>query len=234
MKPVFAIRCQLSAPLGVIADGLDARGVPWRYVDVYRGEQLPDVTEASGLVVLGGEMNVDEVDAHPWLADVRTLTRRAVDAEVPFLGSCLGAQVLARAMGAPVSAGTVREVGFRKVEVLPAGADDPVLAPFAPSSLVFEFHQDECALPDDATLLATGDETVVQAFRVGEQAYGIQFHFEVTVQEITAWADKRPTERLRDEWGVTKQELLAQAAVHLEQQQRAGRALATAFARRLG
>lgn len=223
------IRHQSSAPLGIIADVLDDAQVTWRYVDPWRGDDLPDVADVSGLIVLGGEMNADAVGDHPWLADVRRLMRDAVDADVPVLGVCLGAQLLARATDAPVRPAQRREIGFRRVEVLPAGVADPLLGAFAPSSLVFQFHEDTCELPNGAELLATNDATRVQAFRLGSRGYGVQFHFEVTLREIAAWCDETPPDVLRDVWGTTKDELLAQAASHLPTQQRAGRRLTAAF-----
>ena len=230
MKPLIVVRNQASCPLGVVGDVLDARGVAWRYVDPWRGEALPDVGEVSGVVVLGGAMNADEVVKFPWLADARSLLRVAVAQEVPVLGVCLGAQLLARACDAAVTRAPTREIGFRKVEVLDAGVRDPLLAAFAPSALVFQWHEDTCELPPGAELLATGEDTFVQAYRVGERAYGVQFHFEVTTREISAWSDDTGAEGLRDVWGTTKPALLAEAASHLGAQQEAGRRLAAAFA----
>ena len=213
----------------MIAEVLDARGVAWRCVDPWRGEALPDLAEVGGLLVLGGAMNADEVGAFPWLGEVRSLLRDAVAAEVPVLGVCLGAQLLARACDAAVTRGPVREIGFRKVAVAGAGLDDPLLQAFAPSALVFQWHEDACELPAGAQLMATNDDTTVQAFRVGPRAYGVQFHFEVTVREITAWSDETGAQALRDVWGTTKPALLASAASHLATQQEAGRRLASAW-----
>ncbi|MPZ74129.1 MAG: type 1 glutamine amidotransferase [Nitriliruptorales bacterium] len=229
MKPLACVRHQLTAPLGVIGDVLDGAGVPWRYVDAWRGDAVPAVDDVSGLIVLGGEMNADAVDGHPWLADVRGLLRDAVAQDVPVLGVCLGAQLLARALDAAVLPGAVREIGFRKVDVLPSGDHDPLLRHFAPSSLVFQFHEDTCEPPDGAELLATNDDCAVQAFRAGERAYGVQFHFEVTTAEIRAWCDETPADVLRDVWGTTKDALLAEAALHLQTQQRLGRELTAGF-----
>lgn len=229
MKPLACIRHQPNVPLGIIGEVLQGAAVPWRYVDPWDGDGLPDVGEVSGLIVLGGSMNADEVDAYPWLADTRTLMRQAVEADVAVLGVCLGAQLLARSAGAAVGHETNREIGFRKVEVLPAGAGDPLLGAFAPSSLVFQFHEDGCELPADAELLATNADTAVQAFRLGERGYGVQFHFEVTTREISNWCDETPPDELRDVWGASKEALLAQATSHLAVQQQAGRQLASAF-----
>jgi GMP synthase (glutamine-hydrolysing) len=226
VKPIAVVRNQASCPLGVIASVFDARGAAWRYVDAWRGSSLPDIAEVSGVVVLGGAMNADEVDAFPWLADVRGLLGSAVAAEVPVLGVCLGAQLLARACDAEVTRAPMREIGFRKVAVV---TNDPVLGAFAPSALVFQWHEDTCALPAGADLLATNDDTRVQAYRVGSRAYGVQFHFEVTTEQITAWSDETGASALHDVWGTTKEALLASAESHLAGQQEAGRRLASAW-----
>ena len=229
MNPLAVVRNQASCPLGIVAGVLDDRGVPWRYVDAWDGQALPDVSEVGGVVVLGGAMNADEVAAFPWLADVRGLLASAVAVEVPVLGVCLGAQLLARSCNAAVTRCPVREIGFRKVEVVEAGLRDPLVSAFAPLGLAFQWHEDVCELPAGAELLATNDDTFVQAYRVGSRAYGVQFHFEVTTAEITAWADETGPAALQEVWGSTKEALLASADSHLAAQQDAGRRLASAW-----
>lgn len=221
MKPLICVRHQTSAPLGIIEDVLARQEIPWTYLDTWIDSPLPDPSDIGGLVILGGEMNVDLIDVHPYLGDLRDLTRAMVDRGQPVLGVCLGAQVLARALGAPVRRMPVREIGFHEVEATEAGRSDPVLVPFSPSARVFQFHEDTCDLPQGAELLFRGRTSEVQAFRIGERAYGVQFHFEVTIREIAAWCDETPD--LEDAWGVTKEELLAQADEYLEAQGAAGR-----------
>ena len=229
MQPLAVIRNDAMCPLGIVEDVLDAARVQWRYVEVWRGESLPDVSEIGGLIVLGGVMNVDETEDYPYLRDVRSLVRSAADAERPVLGVCLGAQMLARAYEAPVHRAQVREVGFCKVEATETGGADPVTAPFAPASLVFQFHEDHCELPASAELLVSSEAVEAQAFRIG-RAYGLQFHFEVTTAEITTWIDSKQPGELEDVWGTTRAAVLAEAAQHLGTQQAAGRRTAAAFA----
>ena len=229
MKPLAVIRNDAMCPLGIVEPVLEASRVPWRYVEAWRGESVPDLREIGGVIVLGGVMNVDEVEQYPYLLDVRSLVRSAADAERPVLGVCLGAQVLARAYDAPVHRAQVREIGFCKVAATGAGVADPVTAPFAPSSLVFQFHEDDCELPAGAALLVRGDAVEAQAFRVG-RAYGVQFHFEVTTDEITTWIDSKQPGELEDVWGTTRDAMLAEATQHLAAQQEAGRRAAAAFA----
>ncbi|HYI45816.1 MAG TPA: type 1 glutamine amidotransferase [Actinomycetota bacterium] len=227
MKPLLCVRHQATCPLGVLGEEFDARGMPWHYLDAWKEDSVPDLSDVSGLVVLGGEMNVDEMDSYPFLKTVRDLTRDAVEAGMPVLGVCLGAQVMARALGAEVTRSPIKEIGFVEVSATDAGSADPVLGGFAPSSKVFQFHEDMCGLPEGADLLFEGDTVAVQAFRVGERAYGVQFHLEVTMTEVENWCIDTPN--LEQDWGVSKEAVVAQAEQMLGQQQVRGRDVARRF-----
>lgn len=228
MKPLVCIRSHPTAPLGIIEEVLATRELPWRYADVWEASELPAPAEVSGLIVLGGDMNVDQVEDYPFLAPVRALVADAVDDGVPVLGICLGAQILTRALGAPVTPAPVKEIGFHRVKATAAAERDEVLTPLAPEATVFQFHEDACALPDGCELLFEGERVPVQAYRVaGKPAWAVQFHFEVTEAEITAWPDEVPG--LERSWGVSKDQLLTQAKSSLAEQQRLGREVAGRF-----
>ncbi|MGH2786405.1 MAG: type 1 glutamine amidotransferase [Actinomycetota bacterium] len=227
MKPLVCVRHQSTAPLGVIGDVIGEGAIEWRYLDCWDDPPCPEVSQMSGLIVLGGEMNADDITTYPYLDPLRVFVREAVDAGLPVLGICLGAQILTRSLGADVYPSPVREIGFRDVHATDDALSDPVLAPFAPRSKVFQFHEDACALPEGADLLFTGDEVAVQAFRYGSSAYGVQFHFEVTRTEIETWCDETP--ELETTWGTTKKAVLRQADEMLEHQQGIGREVAKRF-----
>ena len=120
-----------------------------------------------------------------------------------------------------------RELGFLSVRATAVGMNDYVLEPFSPAARLFQFHEDECRLPHGAQLLFDGEDVLVQAFRVGQRAYGVQFHFEVTEKEIEAWCDETPD--LEGSWGKNKQDVMEQAGKHLIKQQAAGREVARRF-----
>ena len=227
MKPLLCVRHQATAPLGIIEDVIRHQNIPWRYLDVYDTDDIPDIEEISGLIVLGGEMNADDLDSYPFLKNVRHLLEQAIAKEVPTLGVCLGAQIMTRALGAEVKPAPIRELGFLPVKATAAGMDDPVLAPFTPEATVFQFHEDECELPPGAELLMEGEDVTVQAFKVGTNSYGIQFHFEVTPEIISAWCDEVPD--LEAGWGLSKERVLADARDHLAAQRAAGEKTAAAF-----
>jgi GMP synthase-like glutamine amidotransferase len=224
MKPLLCLRQQANVPLGIIEGVLSEKKVEWRYADCWTGADLPDLTDVSGLIVLGGTMNADEVAEFPHLVHVKEVMREAVATGKPLLGICLGVQLLSRALGGDVYAAPIKETGFLEVEAV---GKDPLFDPFGPRSRVFQFHEDTCTLPEGAELLFTSDDIAVQAFKAGERAYGAQFHFEVTTTEITSWCDATPD--LETSWGTSKQGLLDQAHRYLEQQQRTGREVARRF-----
>jgi len=148
------------------------------------GHPLPDHDSVAGAVVMGGPMNVDEVERFPALAAERDWLAEAVEREVPVLGICLGAQLLARALGAEVGAGEAPEIGFAPVDV--SVPDDPVIGCLAPRNEVLHWHGDVFDLPDGAEHLARSALTEHQAFRIGN-AWGVLFHPEADFALVEAW-----------------------------------------------
>jgi GMP synthase (glutamine-hydrolysing) len=148
------------------------------------GQALPAHDEVAGAVVMGGPMNVDEVERFPALAAEREWLAEAVERGMPVLGICLGAQLLARALGAEVRPGEGPEIGFAPVEV--SDPADPVLGGLAPSTEVLHWHGDVFDLPDGARPLASSDRTEHQAFRAGN-AWGVLFHPEADFALVEAW-----------------------------------------------
>lgn len=148
------------------------------------GQELPDHDEVAGAVAMGGPMNVDETDRFPGLAAEREWLAEAARRGMPVLGICLGAQLLARALGAEVRPGEGVELGFAPVEVHDPA--DPVLGRLAPSTEVLHWHGDVFELPDGATSLASSARTEHQAFRHGD-AWGVLFHPEADFALLEAW-----------------------------------------------
>ncbi len=148
------------------------------------GDPLPRHSEVAGAVVMGGPMNTDEVERYPGLAIEREWLAAAVRLQMPILGICLGAQLLARALGAPVRPGKRPEIGFAPVEI--HDPDAPILGALAPRTAVLHWHGDVFDLPSGVTLLASSEQTEVQAFRHGN-AWGVLFHPEADTRLVEAW-----------------------------------------------
>ena len=164
---------------------LDACGaLEAKNVDALAGDPLPDHAEISGAVVMGGPMNVDDVDGYPGLAAEREWLAEAARIEMPLLGVCLGAQLLARALGAEVRPGERPEVGFAPIDV--HDPTDPLLGALAPRTTVLHWHGDVFDLPDGAQPLASSALTEHQAFRAGS-AWGVLFHAEADAALLDAW-----------------------------------------------
>jgi GMP synthase (glutamine-hydrolysing) len=187
---VLILRHMFQESAGTLENALTGAGLEVRYVDLF--EEIParlPLDEASGLVVLGGPMNVDEVDRYPFLKlDVEWI-RQALDARLPLLGICLGSQLLAKTLGSRVYANSVKEIGWYGLEWFPSAGDDQLLGQKG-ATKVFQWHGDTFDLPPGAVQLAQGSSCANQAFRWGTNAYGLQFHIEMTAAMIDKWIEK--------------------------------------------
>lgn len=158
------------------------------------GDPLPDTLDGyDGLVVLGGPQSaLDDEATSPELVGARTLLKQALDADLPTLAICLGAQLLAQVGGGIVRRGVDGpEVGALLVAKRDKADHDPLFAPLPISPDVIQFHHDEISqLPDGAVLLASSPHYAHQAFRVGSCVYGVQFHIETTPEIIDAWVEQ--------------------------------------------
>lgn len=164
---------------GLISERAAAACIELEVRRVDLGDVLPDPATIEGLVVMGGPMAAGDVQAHPHLARERELIAAAVARELPVLGVCLGAQLLASALEAEVCRGPREEAGLGAVTLTTDGLRDPVLGPAGSELPVLHWHEDTFELPRGAVLLASSDLYRNQAFRAGRCAYGFQFHVEV-------------------------------------------------------
>ena len=214
-----------SEGLGWLQEWLPDAGVHVHPIHPYLGHRVPPSVEGDALIVLGGPMGAnDDADA-PWLPATRALLATAVDDGVPTLGICLGAQMLAVAAGGEVLRGTAGpEIGYSEVEV--TESDELLTAGTLP---VVQWHYDTVTrLPDEALLLASNAHYAVQAFRVGDVAWGVQFHLEATLPMVTAWAAEEADE-LRT-LGRTPEDVIAGVAAAETPLAAAGEQIARRFA----
>lgn len=175
-------------PLGTLDPLLKEHGFRIRYVNFGRDPGIrPRLAGYDALIVLGGPMNVDETEAYPNLAIEPELIREALDRGLQVLGICLGAQLLAKALGGGVGPNGSHEIGWHEVRLTAEGRDDPVLSELRAPAPLFHWHGDRFELPPGGTRLAESDLCDNQAFRCGERALGLQFHLEVDAPLIERW-----------------------------------------------
>jgi GMP synthase-like glutamine amidotransferase len=153
----------------------------------YRDGRLPGPEQVSALIVLGGAMGANDDLRHPFLSDLKNLIRSVVAARTPYLGICLGGQLLASALGAKVVPNRWEELGTLDVALVQEGKADRLFGGIASRFSTFQWHHDSFDLPEGAVLLASSVACPHQAFRVGDSAWGLQFHPEVTEAIIRDW-----------------------------------------------
>ncbi|MFI7532081.1 type 1 glutamine amidotransferase [Streptosporangium sp. NPDC049376] len=184
---ITVVENEAGAGLGAFAGWLADSGAECEVVRPHLGEPIPRRAR-DGLIVLGGTAAAWEDERFPWLPETRALIRSSVENGVPTLGVCLGAQLMALACGGSVERGEHGlEVGVTEVVPLPAAVDDPLFTGFGPVPAV-QYHGDAVTrLPEGAVPLAVGDPYPNQAYRLGERAWGVQFHPEADVEVFTDW-----------------------------------------------
>jgi GMP synthase-like glutamine amidotransferase len=174
---------------GVFRDFLAADGIAWDAVRFDAGDPVPMLDRYDALFAMGGPMDAWEEDKYPWLKREKKAIREAVaERRMPFLGVCLGAQLLADALGGKVGPMAEPEVGVMDVELSVAGRLDPLFAGLGPVCTCLQWHGAEVKKPPkDADVLASSPACPVQAFRVGRKAYALQYHVEPTADTVGEW-----------------------------------------------
>ncbi|MEM7291681.1 MAG: type 1 glutamine amidotransferase [Pseudomonadota bacterium] len=175
---------------GSLRGMLEEDGHSWTPVHLDQGEALPDIENFDALWVMGGPMDVWQEDAHPWLADEKTYIREAVaERGVPFLGLCLGHQLLAEALGGKVGPSQTPEIGVLPVQLTEAGATGIFFDGLSETFDTLQWHSAEVThMPAGARCLATTDECAVQAMVWQTRAFSTQFHLEVEADTFDNWA----------------------------------------------
>ena len=184
MKTALAIRHLHFEDLGALLPLLHERGYSVRYLDA-PSDDLRNIEEPDLLVVLGGPIAAFDEHAHPFLLDELALIQRQLQRRLPLLGICLGAQLIARALGADVASLGLKEIGFAPLTLTTQGRASPLAA--LAQAPVLHWHGDRFEIPEGATLLAGTALCANQAFSVGEHVLALQFHLEALPQQIEHW-----------------------------------------------
>jgi GMP synthase (glutamine-hydrolysing) len=189
MHPTCIIKhAEIEGP-GLIEQCLEEKKLPYEIVALHLGMALPDPEAVGPIVLMGGPMNVYEEERYPFLNREDLFIKEAIQRGKPVLGICLGSQLIAKALGARVFKAPRKEIGWYDVSLTGEGSTDPLFRAFPKSFPVFQWHEDTFDIPRGAKLLATSDAVPHQAFRYAENAYGLQFHLEVTEVMIREWVD---------------------------------------------
>jgi len=194
MLPVAVFRFSPTEGPAYFADWMNACGIPWKLVALDAGDAVPsDPTAYAGIGMMGGPMSVN--DGLPWNAPLQALLRDAVARDVPVIGHCLGGQLLAQALGAPVTRTNVPEIGWLDVDVTAPGAADEWFGG-RQRFPAFQWHYDAFSLPQGATRILANEFNPNQAYVIGDLHIGFQCHVEMTRDLVDTWcrsgADELP------------------------------------------
>lgn len=225
---VLAVVHHSNAAAGVFAEPALAAG--YELVEWLPHEQPPPAHDGFGAaMVFGGDMNVDEEDAHPWLRTEKQFVRELIERGTPTLGVCLGSQLVAEAVGGEVRRAERPEIGWYEIELTPEGAADPLLSVLSERFESFQYHHYESLEPPGSVTLARG-ALALQAFRLGERpAWGMQFHPEVTEPDLGEWLDDWPNDPGAVASGLDPETIRSESSAKIGAWNDAGRALSARF-----
>jgi GMP synthase (glutamine-hydrolysing) len=191
---VLAVIHGLEARSEVFGQVVEERGHTLEEWSLAWGEPPPRaIDDYAAVLIFGGAMHADQVENHSWLREETLLLQRLLDQHVPMLGVCLGAQLIARAAHTTVGPASEPEIGWVEVDLTPEAEQDALLGSFPSRFQAFQWHYHTYDLPAGACELARS-EICTQAFRLGECCWGIQFHAEVTREQVQRWVEEAPDE----------------------------------------
>jgi GMP synthase (glutamine-hydrolysing) len=186
LKPILILQHVWDNPQGYIGQLLDDYQIPYDVIEV-ECQAIPDPEHYAAVIALGGSQHIYDIEHYPYLVQEKATLQTVIERDIPFLGICLGGQLLAYACGGSVRKHAVTEFGFLEVQLTAYGQQDPLFTDLPGSQRVVHWHEDTFDLPVGAVRLATSDATTNQAFRYGRRAYGLQYHIEIDDKTLDTW-----------------------------------------------
>ncbi len=222
MQVLIVKHVEIEGP-GLIEFCLDRKRISYQVLSLESDVALPKPDNFTHIVLLGGPMNVYEEDRYPFLRHEDLFIKEAIQRGKSILGICLGAQLMAKALGAKIFKAPVKEVGWHDVSLTRIGSRDPLFDDLPKTFPVFQWHEDTFEIPKAGKLIATSSPISHQAFRYGENAYGLQFHLEVTEEMIFDWMETYEEENGGAQASPhSKTQVLTETAIKIEAYTRRG------------
>jgi len=221
---VFIIRHIEIEGAGLIEAFLRKKKISFEIITLNNDTNLPKIETFTHIIILGGPMSVYEEHFYPFLREEDFFIKEAIHRGKSILGICLGAQLIAKALGARVYKAPVKEVGWYDISLTKTGLEDPLFSDFPSKFSVFQWHGDTFEIPIGAKLIATSSNVTNQAFRYGENVYGLQFHLEVTKEMISQWIEFYEEEfrELNPNPTFLKNKIMNETKVNIENYKRRG------------
>ncbi len=194
VQPILIIQHAEHEHPASLLDKIKSMGFSYEWIHPNRGDPYPKSDTIRGIISLGGPMSANDADQYPWILQELDLLKQCIQENRPVLGLCLGGQLLAKALDAKVVKNPTLEIGWFPLTLTNSGTKDPIFHSCQPNPLVYHWHQETFQLPKGATLLAHSALCKRQAFRIGKNAYGIQFHPEADLRLVKEWLKATPAQ----------------------------------------
>lgn len=195
--------------LGIIESWVSRKNHTLSATHTYNGEQLPDASSFDFLIIMGGPQSPLKLDKYPYLRNEISLAKQTIKNNKSLLGICLGAQIIAEALGAKTENSPNKEIGSYPIVVTKEGLNDPLFKLFPAKFDVMHWHNDMPGTPDGGILLAKSEGCPSQAFCYGDRTYGLQFHLEMTAELVKGMVDHCSEDLLPGKYIRSRDELLS-------------------------
>jgi GMP synthase (glutamine-hydrolysing) len=216
------IRCFMHVPFegpGIIQNWVEEKKHHLEFTRFYKGDPLPDLSDPDMLIIMGGPMNVFDFHIHPWMEEEIDWVERYMEAGKPVLGICLGAQIIAAALGTDVYPGEHKEIGWFNLQFLPSLGDFKICKDLPATRKVFHWHGDTFPIPEGAIRIASTSVFPNQAFIYNRKVIALQFHLEMTPETVDGMVENCGDELVEGPYIQTAEEIRGETCSYAPNQQ---------------